>query len=133
MHSATITCRNASKPWLVSPPLRAAIVLTRRTQTFTGFVFLDLVSAIQNRGLGCALGQNRVLLATVGVSWCTQIALVYVPLLQAVFQTEALSMHDLASLLLLATLAFGAHEARRRYERNLERNGTYAAMAEEMA
>ena len=88
-------------------------------QTFTGFVFLDLVSAVQNRGLGCGLRQNRMLMITVGVSFVVQIALVYVPFLQAVFQTEALALADLSTLLMLAATAFTLHEARRRYERHL--------------
>ncbi|KAI5117984.1 hypothetical protein M0805_009201 [Coniferiporia weirii] len=90
-----------------------------QTMTFTCFVFLDLVSALQNRGLGCGFTQNRMLLATVGVSFIVQLALVYVPFMQAVFQTEALAFADLGTLLMLAATAFTLHEARRRYERHL--------------
>ncbi|KAI0264186.1 hypothetical protein BC834DRAFT_924730 [Gloeopeniophorella convolvens] len=92
-----------------------------QTMTFTCFVLLDLVSAVQNRGLGCALGANRMLLLTVGVSAASQLALVYVPLMQAVFQTEALPLDDLLLLLALAAGAFALHEGRRRYERALAR------------
>lgn len=60
-----------------------------------------------------------MLLATVGVSFVVQLALVYVPFLQAVFQTEALAGADLTTLLMLAATAFTLHEARRRYERHL--------------
>ncbi|THH09076.1 hypothetical protein EW145_g2268 [Phellinidium pouzarii] len=90
-----------------------------QTMTFTCFVFLDLVSALQNRGLGCGFMQNRMLLATVGVSFVVQLALVYVPFMQAVFQTEALALADLGTLFMLAATAFTLHEARRRYERHL--------------
>lgn len=109
--------------------------LSRReqTMTFTCFVFLDLVSAIQNRGLGCGLSQNRMLLSTVSVSLLVQFALVYVPFMQAIFQTEALSGHDLAILLLLAATTFVLHEFRRRYERSVDVDTTYSIAMEELA
>lgn len=90
-----------------------------QTMTFTCFVFLDLVSALQNRGLGCSLTQNRMLITTVGVSFIVQLALIYVPVMQSVFQTEALASTDLMTLLVLAFTAFVVHEGRRRYERYL--------------
>ena len=86
-------------------------------QTFTAFVFLDLVSAIQNRGLGCGITQNKMLVTTVSISAMVQLGLVYVPVMQSVFQTEGLRMGDLGMILVLAGLSFGMHEARRRYER----------------
>ncbi|KDQ20251.1 hypothetical protein BOTBODRAFT_51572 [Botryobasidium botryosum FD-172 SS1] len=88
-----------------------------QTMTFTCFVFLDLASALQNRGLGCGLFQNRMLITTVSVSFIVQLALIYVPAMQTVFQTEALSSHDLMTLLLLGATSMGLHEVRRRYER----------------
>jgi P-type Ca2+ transporter type 2C len=102
-------------------------------QTFTCFVFLDLVSAIQNRGLGCGINQNRLLLITVGVSFLSQLGLVYVPFMQAIFQTEALRMDDLLLLLALAASSFVLHETRRRYERSLNQSETYAIAMEELA
>lgn len=94
---------------------------------------LDLVSAIQNRGLGCGLTQNRMLLVTVGISFLSQLALVYVPFMQAIFQTEALPMDDLFLLVMLAASSFALHEGRRRYERSLNQNETYVAVMEELA
>jgi Ca2+-transporting ATPase len=94
---------------------------------------LDLVSAIQNRGLGCGLTQNRMLLVTVGISFLSQLALVYVPFMQAIFQTEALPMDDLFLLVMLAASSFALHEGRRRYERALNQNETYVAVMEELA
>ena len=104
-----------------------------RLQTFTCFVFLDLVSALQNRGLGCGITQNRMLLGTVSVSFFTQLALVYVPLMQAVFQTEALPANDLCLLLGLAGSSMALHEGRRRYERSLNATESWASATEEMA
>ncbi|PFH52196.1 hypothetical protein AMATHDRAFT_57558 [Amanita thiersii Skay4041] len=90
-----------------------------QTMTFTCFVFLDLVSAVQNRGLGCGLIQNRMLVVTVSISAITQLGLVYVPFMQAVFQTEALSLSDLSVILGLAGSSMFLHEIRRRYERKM--------------
>lgn len=96
-------------------------------------MFLDLVSALQNRGLGCAFTQNRMLLTTVSISFVSQLALVYVPFMQAIFQTEGLDGEDLFTLLGLAGVSFTLHELRRRYERQLEKDGTWASAVEEMA
>lgn len=56
---------------------------------------------------------------TVGISFVAQLALVYVPILQHVFQTEALSLRDLLTLLGLAGTSMLAHEGRRWYERKI--------------
>ncbi|KAK4689295.1 P-type Ca2+ transporter type 2C, partial [Tremellales sp. Uapishka_1] len=95
--------------------------LNRRdqTMTFTCFVFLDLVSAIQSRGLSCPLFRNRMLVLSVSVSFWAQLALIYVPLLQHIFQTEALALRDLLMLLGLAATSMGLHEGRRWWERKV--------------
>ena len=87
------------------------------SQTFTGFVFLDLVSALQNRGLTCPMFRNRMLFLTVSISFLCQLGLIYIPLLQHIFQTEALSLRDLFMLLGLAATSMGLHEGRRWWER----------------
>jgi Ca2+-transporting ATPase len=102
------------------------------TKTFTGFVFLDLVSAIQSRGLGCGLAQNKILVLTVSVSFMAQLALVYVPFMQAVFQTEALSLRDLLIILGLAAGSMVLHEGRRTFERKVNAECTYTSVMEEM-
>jgi P-type Ca2+ transporter type 2C len=91
-----------------------------QTMTFTSFVFLDLVSAVQNRGLSCELGQNRMLVLTCSISLLVQLALVYFPPLQAIFQTEALSARDLAVIVILAGVSASLHEVRRRIERFID-------------
>lgn len=94
-----------------------------RLQTFTCFVLLDLTSAVQNRGLTTPLLANRMLVTTVGVSFVVQMALIYIPFLQGIFQTTSLGLSDLLLLLFIAGLAAGAHEARRRYEVRLRQSG----------
>jgi len=98
-------------------------------QTFSAFVILDLVSALQNRGLGCGLTANSMLCATVGVSFLVQLSLLYVGPLQRVFQTEALSTHDLGLVLGLGLASFVLHELRRRYERATLDDERFAASA----
>ncbi|GAA5922849.1 Ca(2+)/Mn(2+)-transporting P-type ATPase PMR1 [Sporobolomyces koalae] len=91
-----------------------------QTMTFTSFVFLDLASALQNRGLNVPLLQgntNKMLLLAVSVSFLVQLSLVYIPFLQSVFQTQALSLRDLTVLLVLGACSMSIHEWRRRWER----------------
>ncbi|KAL1672116.1 hypothetical protein EV122DRAFT_271914 [Schizophyllum commune] len=90
-----------------------------QTLTFTAFVVLDLVSAIQNRSLVSGLGANRMLALSVSISLTTQLSFIYVPFLQRIFQTEALGLGDISLILILAGASFAAHEARRTYERKL--------------
>ncbi|KAL9712101.1 High affinity Ca2+/Mn2+ P-type ATPase-like protein [Leucoagaricus gongylophorus] len=101
-----------------------------QTMTFTCFVFLDLVSAVQNRGLGCEISQNKMLITTVSISFVTQLALVYVPFLQAIFQTAALDFRDLGVILVLAGSSFSVHEVRRWWERGRETRYTNIAVEE---
>ncbi|KAF8161750.1 Ca-transporting ATPase [Mycena galopus ATCC 62051] len=103
-----------------------------QTMTFTCFVFLDLVSAVQNRGIGCGLFQNKMLVTTVSISAVSQLALVYVPFMQAIFQTAALDSGDLGVILALAATSFALHEGRRRYERKLNQDLTWAHEGGEM-
>ncbi|KAJ7798618.1 Ca-transporting ATPase [Mycena olivaceomarginata] len=101
-----------------------------QTMTFTSFVCLDLVSAVQNRGIGCGLFQNKMLVTTVSISAITQLALVYVPFMQAIFQTAALDFGDLGVILALAGTSFALHEGRRRYERKLNLDLTWNEVGE---
>ncbi|KAG2016017.1 calcium-transporting ATPase [Coprinopsis cinerea AmutBmut pab1-1] len=104
-----------------------------QTMTFTCFVFLDLVSAVQNRGLGCGLFQNKMLIITVSTSFLVQLGLVYVPFMQHIFHTAALSFTDLSVLLGLAGTSAVLHECRRFYERKVNADETYAQVMEELA
>ena len=88
---------------------------------------------MQNRGLGCGLFQNRMLVSTVSTSFLVQLALIYIPFLQSIFQTEALDLSDLCTLFALGGISAGLHEARRRYERSLNATATYSGAVEELA
>ncbi|KAG8699087.1 High affinity Ca2+/Mn2+ P-type ATPase-like protein [Ceratobasidium sp. 395] len=106
-----------------------------QTMTFTSFVFLDLASALQNRGVGCGFFDNRMLLTTVSISFFVQLMLIYVPVMQSVFQTEALALHDLFTLLCLGGVSMALHEVRRTWERkkNAEEDAMYSGGVGEMA
>ncbi|KAI9441314.1 E1-E2 ATPase-domain-containing protein [Lactarius indigo] len=88
--------------------------MSRRDQTvtFSCFVFLDLISAMHNRGLSCGLAQNRMLVLT------------------AIFQSETLLFNDLLLRFALAGSSEALHKGRRRYERALNRSETYAVATE---
>jgi Ca2+-transporting ATPase len=76
---------------------------------------------LQSRGLFTGIRTNRILLLTLSVSFLAQLGLIYIPLLQHIFQTEALGFRDLGVVLSLASLSFAGHEVRRHYERLKER------------
>lgn len=59
-----------------------------------------------------------MLLTTVSISFLSQLALIYVPFLQAVFQTASLGWKDLGVLIALAGASATLHEVRRRMERS---------------
>lgn len=73
-----------------------------------------------------------MLLTTVSVSFVVQICLIYVPIMQAIFQTEALSTRDVLVLFGLGATSMVVHEARRRYERSLVAEENYVATYGEM-
>ncbi|KAI3492975.1 hypothetical protein L1887_42350 [Cichorium endivia] len=78
-----------------------------------------------NRGLHTPLTANRMLGITVSISLVAQMAMVYFPPLQGVFQTTgALVWRDLAFLVAIAAVSFGMHEARRTYERRIAQEET---------
>ncbi|WFD34876.1 P-type Ca(2+) transporter [Malassezia cuniculi] len=101
------------------------------TLTFAAFVMLDLVSAVQNRGLHTGFLENKMLLYTCSGSFGALLLLLYFPPLQGIFQTQALSQRQLGFVLAVAGASFAAHEARREYERGLEENA--ASEVDELA
>jgi Ca2+-transporting ATPase len=74
-----------------------------------------------------------MLYTTISVSLLCQLALIYVPLLQHVFQTEALNLRDLSKLLALAAMSLMAHEARRWWERKVQARELYESTIGDMA
>jgi Ca2+-transporting ATPase len=98
--------------------------------TFTCFVLFDMFNA-----LTCRSSSKSVLAGEIGVfdnkmfnyavagSLLGQLAVIYFPPLQSVFQTEALGLGDLAHLVAVASCVFWADEARKWYVRWKGRRG----------
>ena len=86
--------------------------------TFTCFVFFDMWNALSSRSqerLVVEIGffTNHVLCMAVALSVIGQLAVIYFPPLQYVFQTEALTFGDLAGLLLITSSVFFVIEVRK--------------------
>ena len=115
--------------------LDLCVSLPSKSQTLPCFVFLDLVSTIENRGLGCGLTQHRMLIVTVpvAISFMPQLGLIYILFTQAIFLTEALPRDDLLLFIPLSGSFFAQHESRTRYKHALNQSGTYAAVTEELS
>jgi P-type Ca2+ transporter type 2C len=93
-------------------------VATRRdtTMTFTTFVVFDMFNALACRSedksvWSLGLTSNVPFLWAVGGSLAGQVAVVYVPFLQAVFQTEALGAWDWVVIVCLASSVLWVDEA----------------------
>jgi len=86
------------------------------TMTFTCFVFFDMWNALSSRS------QERlvvhVLCMAVALSVIGQLAVIYFPPLQYVFQTEALTFGDLAGLLLITSSVFFVIEGKKYVDRH---------------
>lgn len=90
------------------------------TMTFTCFVFFDMFNALTCRSEGksvlrgeLSLIGNRMFNIAVGGSLLGQMAVVYVPVLQRIFQTEGLYGEDLMVLAALASTVFWVDEGRK--------------------
>jgi len=91
------------------------------TMTFTCFVFFDMFNALAARSQTKSLFSigfftNKFFLIAVGGSLFGQFLVVYFPLLQDVFQTEALYTTDIFVLLCLTSSVFWIHELRKLLE-----------------
>ncbi|CAF4222300.1 unnamed protein product [Rotaria socialis] len=88
------------------------------TMTFTCFVFFDMFNALSCRSqtkfiFEIGLCSNRYFVVAVLLSIIGQLAVIYLPPLQFVFQTEALSAADLFYLTCLTSSVFFVNEFRK--------------------
>jgi Ca2+-transporting ATPase len=93
------------------------------TMTFTCFVLFDMWNAMNCRSESksvirgeMGIFSNSLFNWAVSLSLVGQLLVIYLPWLQDVFQTEALSFLDLAGLILLTSTVFWADEARKWYK-----------------
>ncbi|KAF2200558.1 calcium-transporting P-type ATPase-like protein [Delitschia confertaspora ATCC 74209] len=94
------------------------------TMTFTCFVLFDMFNALTCRSesksvLAGEIGlfSNKMFNYAVAGSLIGQLAVIYLPVFQHIFQTEALSFLDLVHLLAVASCVFWADEARKFFHR----------------
>ncbi|OCL08573.1 calcium-transporting P-type ATPase-like protein [Glonium stellatum] len=94
------------------------------TMTFTCFVLFDMFNALTCRSesksvLAGEIGlfSNNMFNYAVAGSLLGQLAVIYLPVLQHIFQTEALGLLDLVHLIAVASCVFWADEGRKFYHR----------------
>jgi len=94
------------------------------TMTFTCFVLFDMFNALTCRSesksvLAGEIGlfSNKMFNYAVAGSLIGQLAVIYLPVFQRIFQTEALGLLDLVHLLAVASCVFWADEARKFFHR----------------
>jgi Ca2+-transporting ATPase len=97
-------------------------VVTARdtTMTFTAFVLFDMFNALtcRSEGKSVLMGEiklfgNKMFNYAVAGSLIGQACVVYLPVGQRIFQTEALSLWDLVGLLMVASCVFWVDEGRK--------------------
>ncbi|XP_045766369.1 calcium-transporting ATPase type 2C member 1 isoform X1 [Maniola jurtina] len=96
------------------------------TMTFTCFVLYDMFNALSCRSQTKSVFQvgffsNKMFLIAVTLSLVGQMLVIYFPPLQRVFQTEALTGHDLIFLVCLTSSVFIVSEIKKLIERTLKR------------
>uniref|UniRef100_A0A060TCV0 Calcium-transporting ATPase n=1 Tax=Blastobotrys adeninivorans TaxID=409370 RepID=A0A060TCV0_BLAAD len=102
-------------------------VVTARdtTMTFTCFVFFDMFNALSCRSstksaFEIGFFSNKMFNIAVGLSIVGQLLVIYVPFLQAIFQTEALYFTDLLFLICITSTVWIVDEIRKYYRRRDE-------------
>ncbi|EGF83798.1 hypothetical protein BATDEDRAFT_18216 [Batrachochytrium dendrobatidis JAM81] len=101
--------------------LNEGVVTTRgRTMTFTCFVFFDMWNSLACRSstrLIHQVGWTTNKMYTYAVTACVlgQLAVIYIPFFQSVFQTSALSLFDLVYLVIVTSVVFWADQGRKMY------------------
>lgn len=100
------------------------------TMTFTCFVFFDMFNALTCRSESKSiltgeikLFANKMFNYAVAGSLLGQAAVIYMPFLQKIFQTEALTLFDLIHLTMLASCVFWVDEGRKWIKRRRRLHG----------
>jgi len=93
------------------------------TMTFTCFVFFDMFNALSSRSQEKLISEigffsNPVFCVAVALSILGQLAVIYLPPLQYIFQTEALALEDLLLLTGLSSSVFIISEAKKLIQRH---------------
>ena len=129
--SATIIMLGTMMIYVREMALDHTVNARNTTMTFTCFVFFDMFNALTCRSEGKSVlkgelqvAGNRMFNFAVGGSLLGQMAVIYLPFLQRIFQTEGLSIRDLALLVAIASTVFWVDEGRKFLRaRNRRRRG----------
>jgi len=105
-----------------------------RTMVFTVLCLSQMGHALAVRSdrqslFGLGLLSNKPLLGAVALTFALQMATIYVPFLQPVFKTEALSLADLGIALATATVVFWAVEIEKTFKRRRDARTEGGALA----
>jgi len=103
------------------------------TMTFTTFVCFDMWNALSCRSETKLLSElgfwtNRPFLYAVGASLFGQLLVIYVPLLQRIFQTESLGFWDMVKIIFLSSTVWLVDEGRK-WLASRNRNKTWSKNA----
>lgn len=115
--SAALVC--AGTLWVFAREMEDNTLSARdTTMAFTTFVLFDLFNALSCRSEGksiftIGLFSNTFFLVACGASLAGQLAVIYFPPLQSIFQTEALSLADWQLILALTSSVFWIDELRK--------------------
>ncbi|KAL8860387.1 MAG: hypothetical protein Q9178_003046 [Gyalolechia marmorata] len=118
--SATVIMLGTLIIYIREMAIDSSISARDTTMTFTCFVFFDMFNALTCRSESKSVlrGElqvtgNRMFNLAVGGSLLGQMAVIYLPFLQRIFQTEALAGKDLLLLLAIASTVFWVDEGRK--------------------
>ena len=118
--SATVIMLGTLIIYIREMSIDSSISARDTTMTFTCFVFFDMFNAFTCRSEGKSVlrGElqifgNRMFNLAVGGSLFGQMAVIYLPYLQRIFQTEELDVKDLLLLLAIASTVFWVDEGRK--------------------
>ncbi|MCZ3365058.1 MULTISPECIES: calcium-transporting P-type ATPase, PMR1-type [Methanobacterium] len=86
--------------------VNGAGTLKATTIAFTVFVMFQIFNVFNCRAEKFSNFSNKFLVVAIGLSFLLQLAVIYIPFLQGVFRTTALSLIDWAAILIVACLIF---------------------------
>jgi Ca2+-transporting ATPase len=117
---------------LVTQAVATELDLHWQTMVFTVLCFSQMGHALAVRSdrqslFAQGLMSNRPLLGAVFLTVLLQLATIYLPALQPIFKTEALSAGELAAAIAASSVVFWAVEAEKWYKRGIDRAAAKAA------
>ncbi|KZF22351.1 secretory pathway Ca2+-ATPase [Xylona heveae TC161] len=129
--SATIIMIGTMMVYVMEMSSNGVVSARDTTMTFTCFVLFDMFNALTCRSQGKSIlrGEiapfgNKMFNIAVAGSLGGQLAVVYLPFLQTIFQTEALGFRDLLWLVMVASSVFWVDEIRK-WVRTRSNRGTW--------